>query len=351
MYLKIKRAKLESLRRKQASLTATEPWAPLSGKVKNARFSWTQLTTWLGVLVILGLSGCGQKQTTTLIPMPAKLQSQAGTFKLTPGSAIVTDAASRDTGEYLAARLRKSTGYKLPVRTEGEAPSGESDIFLSTKEAKASCGAEGYELITTPKSVVIRAPEQAGVFYGTQTLLQLLPPEALSDKAVERPNWPVACVQIEDQPRFKWRGIMLDVSRHFFTKQEVENLLDTMAFYKLNQFHWHLVDDQGWRIEIKKYPLLTEAGAWRKGVGFGLDPKATTAYGVDGRYGGFYTQEDIREVVAYAQARHITIVPEIEMPGHASAALTAYPQFSCTGGPFKTDLPGGIFDGVFCAGN
>ena len=127
---------------------------------------------------------------------------------------------------------------------------------------------------------------------------------------------------------------MLDVSRHFFTKAEVETLLDAMALHKLNMFHWHLTDDQGWRIEIKKYPKLTEVGAWRAGVGFGFAPNTTTAYGPDGRYGGFYTQDDIRDVVKYAAARHITIVPEIEMPGHATAALSAYPQFGCTGGPF-----------------
>ena len=164
-------------------------------------------------------------------------------------------------------------------------------------------------------------------------------------------DWQIPCVEIEDQPRFKWRGLMLDVARHFFTKEEVKQVLDAMALHKMNTFHWHLVDDQGWRIEIKKYPRLTQVGAWRKEIGFKLDPKASTAYGPDGRYGGFYTQADIREVVAYAQARHITIVPEIEMPGHSTAALMAYPQFSCTGGPFNTDLPGGVFDGVYCAGN
>jgi hexosaminidase len=145
--------------------------------------------------------------------------------------------------------------------------------------------------------------------------------------------------------------MLLDVSRHFFTKEEVEQILDALAMHKINVLHWHLVDDQGWRIEIKKYPRLTEVGAWRKAIGFGLDPKASTAYGPDGRYGGFYTQEDIREVVAYAAARHITIVPEIEMPGHSSAALAAYPQFSCNGGPFTTDVGGGVFPGVYCAGN
>jgi hexosaminidase len=161
----------------------------------------------------------------------------------------------------------------------------------------------------------------------------------------------VPCVRVVDSPRFRWRGMMLDVSRHFFTKDEVKQMLDAMAMYKLNTFHWHLVDDHGWRIEIKKYPRLTQLGAWRQSVGFGLDPKKATAFGPDGRYGGFYTQSDAREVVAYAEARHITIVPEIEMPGHSCAALMAYPELSCTGGPFTNDLPGGIFDGVFCAGN
>jgi hexosaminidase len=145
--------------------------------------------------------------------------------------------------------------------------------------------------------------------------------------------------------------MMLDVSRHFFNKTEIKKILDTMALHKLNVFHWHLCDDQGWRIEIKKYPKLTAVGAWRDGVRFGLDAKSTDAYGPDGRYGGFYTQDDIREVVAYAKSKFITVVPEIEMPGHATAALAAYPELSCTGGPFTTDIDGGVFNGVYCAGN
>ena len=212
-------------------------------------------------------------------------------------------------------------------------------------------GAEGYDLAVTPDSVVIRAPTQAGLFYGVQTLFQLLPPEIFSSNVMRDVNWQMPCVQIEDWPRFKWRGLMLDVSRHFFNKSEVETILDAMALHKLNVFHWHLTDDQGWRIEIKKYPKLTQIGAWRPGVGFGFDPKSTTAYGPDGRYGGFYTPADIREVVKYAAARHITIVPEIEMPGHSTAALEAYPQFSCTGGPFTMPLTGGIFNGIYNPAN
>jgi hexosaminidase len=183
-----------------------------------------------------------------------------------------------------------------------------------------------------------------------QSLLQLLPPEALADKPAKGKDWNIPCVQIEDQPRFAWRGFMLDVSRHFFTKEEVKQFLDLMALYKLNTFHWHLVDSDGWRIEIKKYPRLTEIGAWRSDIGYKLDPKSSTAYGADGRYGGFYTQADIREVVAYAQARHVTIVPEIEMPGHSRAALSAYPEFSCTGGPYSTDPDKSSGLGVYCAG-
>jgi hexosaminidase len=195
-------------------------------------------------------------------------------------------------------------------------------------------------------NVVIRARTAAGIFYGTQSLLQLLPPEILSTNVVTNVDWQIPCVEIQDKPRFAWRGFMLDVSRHFFTKAEVERTLDLMALYKLNTFHWHLVDDNGWRIEIKKYPKLTSVGAWRGGIDFGLDPKSSTAYGADGRYGGFYTQQDIRDVVAYAAARHITVVPEIEMPGHSAAALRAYPEYLCQ--PPADGKRGG---NVYCAGN
>jgi hexosaminidase len=239
------------------------------------------------------------------------------------------------------AQLRQSTGYKFKV-VEIKKDAVKGDILITTANAKSSLGAEGYELAVTPDSVVIRAPEQAGGFYGVQTLLQLLPPEVFAAKPVKGVEWTMPCVQIEDQPRFQWRGMLLDVSRHFFSKADVEKILDTLALHKLNTFHWHLTDSAGWRIEIKKYPRLTEVGAWRKdSVGWELDPKSSTAYGPAGRYGGFYTQADIREVVAYAAARHITIVPEIDMPAHAGSALIAYPEFMCS------DDPGAS---VYCAG-
>ena len=286
-----------------------------------------------------------------IIPLPQVLRPHHGSFVLRPDAAILVDADARETGEYLAKYLRRSTGYPLPVRVETIAQAGQGNILLSTDKAKVGLAPEAYELAATHDSVVIRASAAAGLFYGVQSLLQLLPPDVFSRQPVAHETWSIPCGEIEDTPRFAWRGFMLDVSRHFFNKSEVEQILDAMALHKLNVFHWHLADDQGWRIEIKKYPRLTHIGAWRNKIGFGLDPRASSAYGPDGRYGGYYTQEDIREVVAYAQARHITIVPEIEMPGHSLAALAAYPQLSCSGGPYSTDPVMGTPAGIYCAGN
>ena len=286
----------------------------------------------------------------TIIPQPQSLTRLDGAFKLAPDTRIYTDPASMDTGISFTERLRKSVGgrFRISGKTTPDLAGMVTDgILLTTQDADASLGAEGYELTVATNRIIIRAPSQAGLFYGVQTLLQLLPPEIFSTSAVKDLNWQIPCVKITDQPRFGWRGLMLDVSRHFFTKDEVKQLLDAMALHKLNTFHWHLVDDNGWRIEIKKYPKLTSVGAWRGGVGFGLPTNSTTAYGPDGRYGGFYTQDDIREVVAYAAARHITIVPEIEMPGHSLAALASYPEFGTGDGPFVVPLKGGVNPGIY----
>ena len=311
--------------------------------------NWNLKLRGLGSIFIL-LAGAlwADAQAPAIIPLPQSLEVQPGSFVLRAAAKIVVNSDADQTGRYLAGELRRRASVDLPVIPEANAQ-GTGNIELKLQDAGSSLGDEGYTLAVAPDGVTIRARTPAVLFYGVQSLLQLLP---LTDaNGGGSPNWLIPCVRVEDQPRFRWRGLMLDVSRHFFTKNEVERLLDEMAWHKLNVFHWHLVDDQGWRIEIKKYPRLTEVGAWRTSIGFGLDPKAGTAYGPDGRYGGYYTQDDIREVVAYAQARHIDIVPEIEMPGHSSAALMAYPQFSCLGGPFTTDLPGGVFNGVYCAGN
>ena len=232
--------------------------------------------------------------------------------------------------------------------------------MITTNSALPSLGAEGYELTVVTNSVVIRAPA-AGLFYGVQSLLQLLPPEILSPLPVSGVAWTPPCVYIQDQPRFPWRGWMLDSVRHFFNVDEVKQLIDAIALNKINTMHWHLDDDSGWRIEIKKWPLLTTTGAWRSWTNsagtplWGLNPRSTTAWNDNGLYGGFYTQDQVREVVAYAAQRHITVVPEIEMPGHSTAALSAYPQFSCgwngecgscSNVPYSlsvTSYPGGVF--------
>ncbi|HTL74262.1 MAG TPA: family 20 glycosylhydrolase, partial [bacterium] len=196
-----------------------------------------------------------------VIPAPQKMELRAGQFHFAPDTRIYVDSASRETGEFLAGKLRLSTGCKFKVVTKSSTQVPITDgLLLTTKSASTHLGPEGYELTVATNSVVIRAPTQAGLFYGVQSLLQLLPPEIFSSNVVSGMDWKLPCVQIEDQPRFKWRGLMLDVSRHFFTKDEVKRLLDLMASQKLNTFHWHLVDDQGWRIEIKKYPKLTEVG-------------------------------------------------------------------------------------------
>jgi len=284
----------------------------------------------------------------SVVPLPQSVVEQSGKFILSPETVIVADRGAKLEARYLAELLAPATGWRLPVQVFGWF--ARQRIILNLSADPEATGPEGYSLQVTPSRVTIRAAQPAGLFYGIQTLRQLLPPQLESRQRVPALTWAVPCLEIKDRPSFGWRGLMLDVSRHFFGKAEVKQILDAMALHKLNTFHWHLVDDNGWRIEIKKFPKLTQLGAWRTDIGFGLDPKASTAYGPDGRYGGFYTQEDIRELVAYAAAQHITVVPEIEMPGHSGAALTAYPEFSCAGSGFSTDMGAGIHASVYCAG-
>lgn len=286
-----------------------------------------------------------------LVPQPRVLQTNPGTFtvcgpQVIPGAPapaptlILVDSVGRAAGEFLALTLFKSTGHRFAIATNSGAAAVPGAILLTTNSALASLGSEGYELTVATNAVLIRAPAAAGIFYGVQTLLQLLPPQVYSPLPATNVAWTAPCVYIQDQPRFPWRGWMLDSVRHFFTKDEVKVMIDTMPMHKLNVLHWHLDDDSGWRIEIKKWPLLTQLGAWRPYTNslsgptnlWGLNPRAMTPPNEIGLYGGFYTQDEIREIVAYAAQRHITIVPEIEMPGHSTAAVSAYPQFSCGGG-------------------
>jgi hexosaminidase len=213
---------------------------------------------------------------------------------------------------------------------------GKNRIILENKSSEINDTSGFYKLNILPGTIQIIGKEQ-GIFYGIQTFMQMT-----------FQNLNLQSCTITDYPRFSWRGMHLDVSRHFFGVDFIKKYIDLLAMYKMNVFHWHLTDDQGWRIEIKKYPKLTEVGAWRNGsmIGHYNEQKFDTI-----RYGGFYTQEEIKEVVDYAKQKHITIVPEIEMPGHALAALSAYPQYSCTGGPFEVGKAWGVYEDVFCAGN
>jgi hexosaminidase len=280
-----------------------------------------------------------------IIPLPQQMQVRPGIFTLCPSQSvpgaparattrILVDGLSLQTGQYLATILFRSTGNQFTVATNNAAGPIRNAILLTTTNAIAGLGAEGYELTVAPDSVVIRAPAQAGLFYGVQSLLQLFPPQILAPRPVTGVAWVAPCVYIQDQPRFAWRGVMLDVSRHFVDKQEVERILDGLALHKINRFHWHLTDDHGWRLQILSYPNLTltastNTGAWRTGIDYGQNPAASTAWNSIGKYGGYYTQDDIREVVAYAQQRYITVVPELEFPAHCSAALVSYPSLGC----------------------
>ena len=253
---------------------------------------WTKVIVPAALWLVMGFVASASNAT-SIIPAPQKMELHDGTFPLGPDTKILTDFASRETGNYLAARLRRATGFSVNSSRRFRPTNPVAGaILLTTRGAAPGLDAEGYELVVATNSVVIRARTQAGLFYGVQTLLQLLPPEIFATNPVARVDWPMPCLQVEDSPRFKWRGMLLDVSRHFFDKQEIERLLDEMALHKLNTFHWHLVDDQGWRIEIKKYPRLTAIGAWRKESPVNVPETnhvqpawlATSAYGPDDNY-------------------------------------------------------------------
>ena len=262
-----------------------------------------------------------------LVPWPSRVTPGAGAFTLTIATVIVADAGLANVADGFARRVQPATGFEYVARVGGT-PKGSSviEFRLDGSLAKA-LGDEGYRLEVTPRRVTVRAASAAGAFFATQTMRQLLPASIERQARVRGVAWTMPAVSIEDVPRFSWRGAHLDVSRHFMPKQFVKRYLDLMALHKLNRFHWHLTDDQGWRLEIRKYPKLTEVGAWRSGTLVGdLHADTTKRQYDDVPHGGFYTQDDVREVVAYAAERFITVVPEIEMPGHAQAAIAAYPE-------------------------
>lgn len=282
----------------------------------------------------------------SIIPEPVKMEVHQGRFVVSKGQKLYFDPKHpllEKHAKYFASAVRSVSGIDLISSRNIQ----QSEIRLLIAPYKA-VGKEGYRLIINDKGITISAQTDKGIFYGLQSLLQLMPAQR-TNESLALPK-----LSIMDYPRFEWRGMMLDVSRHFFSEEAVKRYIDLLAMYKMNVFHWHLTDSEGWRIEIKKYPKLTSVGAWRKEVPGSIFYKKNQTLPVDTfSYGGFYTQAQAREVVRYAAERNITVVPEIEMPGHSDAAIAAYPELSCTGLPQEVKSSFGSKPGAetnYCAG-
>lgn len=311
------------------------------------------LVALLGVMVFMNGMAFADDEI-ALIPQPVELDRLDGQFIISADFSIVVDEKSprlRDLAGFLAEPLRRLTGYKIPVVAHSE-HDGSAALTITSSSADG-LPPEGYSLRIAPGSIVLRANDPAGQFYGLQTLLQLLPPEVMAPQPLPGTQIELPALKIRDFPRFGYRGMHLDVSRHFFPVEFVKRYIDLIAMHKMNRFHWHLTDDNGWRIEIQRYPELTSISAWRVDREHEPWRSWTPAEpGEEATYGGFYTQEEIKEVVRYAQQRFITIVPEIEMPGHSSEVFAAYPHLSCTGERLQV-ASGGVWPNyeIFCAGN
>lgn len=309
-----------------------------------------------GILILLScifIWSCQPNRTFTeneiaLIPKVQEMTLGKSSFNFRESTKLVVENIDQEVIALQFAELfKKATGWKLQVEIGGK--KGSNQVCFNIEPGMAP---EAYSLDIHENRIEIKATKPAGFFYAIQTLRQLLPPEIESNCIRNHVSWLVPVTSINDCPSFKWRGFMLDVSRHFFTKNEVLSMIDHLAVHKINTLHLHLVDDQGWRIEIKKYPKLTGVGAWRVDrENQTWKPRSKQKVGEKATYGGFYTQDDIREIVSYAQKRFINIVPEIEMPAHVISALAAYPEFSCTGRPL-TVLPTGFWPitDIYCAG-
>lgn len=274
-----------------------------------------------------------------LIPQPKNIELTKDLFRLNSKTVIQVADTNSFGAKFLQRGIFEITGLKLDITSKSKLENLiKIGYIVDSVGGDSIVGGDGYHLLVFDKTISITGYTDKDIFYGIQTLLQAI--------SSDKPNsYSVPGLTISDAPKYTWRGMHLDVCRHFFPKEFIKKYIDYLALYKMNTFHWHLTDDQGWRIEIKKYPKLTEVGAWRNGsmIGHYTDQTFDNI-----RYGGFYTQEEIKEIVAYAKERHITIVPEIEMPGHALAALASYPEFSCTGGPFEVGKTWGVLEDVFC---
>ncbi len=283
------------------------------------------------LLSVLSFSqGSAAQEGINVVPRPNFAERFAGTFVFSNSVPIEYAGNSDAIAIYLSGQLKLFTGISPELRPYSAAQSGPAIVIFLDSSLVLS-NPESYVLTVSESGVALKARTRAGLFMGVQTLLQLIP---ISASGKLQASYRMPCCRILDQPRFGWRGLNLDCVRHFMSVPFIEHLIDLMSYYKFNVFHWHLTDDQGWRIQIKEYPKLTKIGAWRK------EPDGSI-------YGGYYTQEQIREVVAYARERFITVVPEIEMPGHCTASLAAYPENSCTGGPFEVGTRWGVYNSVY----
>jgi hexosaminidase len=293
-------------------------------------------------------------ETPAIIPVPSSMIMGKG-YHILDHSLVIHASGGSDqaaqVASYLASQLSLVMGFEVPV--DLSSGSHNDGISLTVDPSLVNLGQEGYHLVSTKKSVLVKAYTADGLFRGVQTIFQMLPPQVYGSNLAQGVEWKLAAVEITDAPVFPWRGMHLDVSRHFFPKEFVKKYIDLIAMHKMSIFHWHLTDDNGWRIEIKKYPLLTEVSAWRVdredkpwGQRELIKPGEKTTYG------GFYTQDDIREIIQYAAERHITIIPEIEMPGHSYEVFASYPEYSCRGEKLSV-LPGSYWPNsdIFCAGN
>ncbi len=306
----------------------------------------------IAILFIQTMISCSPEvKPVQIIPQPVKIEQKNGVYKLRGEVSIMVSAEQQDLmglANYLST-VFETANIKTNISSIDAGSQKGKGIYLTIDPNLER--AEEYKLEITRKRIIISAASARGVFYGIQSLRQLLPAEIENEAfANQIREIEIPCLVLKDYPAFAYRGMHLDVARHFFPVSFIKKYLDLMALHKMNHFHWHLTEDQGWRIEIKQYPRLTQIGSIRKETLIGHG--GVQPFQFDGKpYGGYYTQEEVREIVKYAEDRFITIIPEIEMPGHSRAALAAYPELGCTGGPYEVATRWGVFDDVFCAGN
>jgi len=323
----------------------------LISKQKNRTMKMNKIFLIIGTIMLsLAVSAQEYERAISIIPEPVSMVKKGGHYVL-PNKVVISSPINKNTA--LVNNMLKEKLTLAPAKEVEFIKNGsKADIeLILNKRNNSEIGDEGYVLKVTANKITLEANESAGLLYGVQTLFQLFPPQIESDKVEENVSWQVPQVEIVDYPQMGWRGLMLDVSRHFFTVDEVKQYIDNMVKYKFNMFHWHLTDDEGWRIEIKSLPKLTEVGAWRTEQIGRFGSMSNPAPDAPKNYGGFYTHEDIKEIVNYAMERNIQVMPEIDVPGHSSAILAAYPELACfpgsgdhfvrTGAPFLDWTTGG----------